>query len=736
MQNFATALKAENIKKKGTGIYLLAVILGALSPLIGIIAVLYDQKPKDGVLAYNYFTKYMEGSLEPFAGFFFPLLIIITVSRFAQMDHRNGGWQLMEIQPITKFSIYFSKFTLILITNLIAILSLVVGSFLFGYIASFFIDVPKEASFGFDFGFVATSILRLFLGGLMLSAFQYLIAVLLPSFIWSIVIGFFGLLLNIFLLAFKIVPAWSPFEILRKIAAYPQGSDLGYWATYSEVLSAIGAFLLLYIGYKWYMHKNLRRAFFSKPMRFVKLAAVLVVSIALMAWILQPNKMLNYSETVVSGSIEGKNLPRTLYITDDFVHDTIAVVPVTNGKFNYTIKQDIPFARYELLFDSGMKQSAFFGTKDSVYIDLKIAKNETKAEVTGTRLAENKYQGEAGNSWSTVGYYLEDNMFIDTPDYFIEQLADEWREAVSESDKFRTVDNYVPKDDFLQKNKMLITIQYLNYWNTFLKKRAAMFPGEKNVETADIKEMKKTVPLNDEALLTQSAYFDYLKSTLIASNKEDIDENTKSIQAIAKLPSGGFKDKMLYWQLNKNLNEASTSQERDKLLATYGNEFSNRKFARLISNYNRLLANLDKGNPAPLFNATTIDNKPFNLAELKGKYVAIDVWATWCGPCRVQSPYFEKFAVKYKDQPIHFIALSTDQRIDNWYVEAKAKPKSVLQLHAANADRFIKEYNIESIPRFILIDPQGNFVNSEMPFPSDKVFEKLLREALGLAEEK
>ncbi len=736
MQNFATALKAESIKKKGTGVYYLAFALGIISPIIWGIVQFFEDKPKGEGLPYNYFTDFVKNCLDPFAGFFFPLLIIITVSRYAQFDHKNGGWQLMEIQPITKFSIYFSKFTLILVTNLIAILSLVAGSFIVGGILSLIIEVPQEASFGFEAGVILSMILRLFLGGLMLTAFQYLIAVIIPSFIWSIVIGFFGLLIGIFLMAFKVIPAWYPFEILRKIGMYKDGSDLGYWVTYSEMLGFVAAIMLLYIGYKWYMHKSLKAAFFSRPARFGKLAGVLIVCIGLMAWILQPNKMLNYSETVISGTIEGKTQIKNIYVTDDFIHDTIAIVPVTNGKFNHTIKQEIPFARYELLFDSGMKQAVFFGSKDSVFIDLKTSKKQNTMKVTGTRLAENQYKGETAEDWSMISYYLEQNDYIDMPALFTKQLVSEWEGAMNESDKFRTADNYVPKDDFVQKNKMLVTIKYLNYWNQYLKKRAAMAPGEKTEETPEIKEMKKTVPLNDESLLTSKLYFEYLKSALIADNNEDASEDAKSIQAIAKLPAGNFRDKMMYWQLNKSLDEASSAPERDKLLATYGTRFSNAKFTGLINNYNRLLANLEKGMPAPLFDAISVDNKPVPLAQLKGKFIAIDVWATWCAPCREQSPYFEKFAVKYKDQPIQFVALSTDERIDNWYVEAKSKSKSVLQLHANTIQKFYKEYNIEGIPHFILIDPQGNFVNSQMPYPSDKMFEKLLREALGLPEEK
>ncbi|OYQ38366.1 hypothetical protein CHU92_05315 [Flavobacterium cyanobacteriorum] len=736
MLNFKTALKAEYIKRKGTGIYLLSLIMGIISPILLFIVAFFDDTIQDGGLPYNYFTTYIEKCLSPFAEFFFPLLIIITVSRFTQLDHKNGGWQLMETQPVNKFSIYFSKFTMILLSNLVAILAMVGFSFLLGWLSSLFIEVPKEASFAFEAGAVLQIITRLFLASLMLTAMQYLIAVLLSSFIWSIVIGFFGLLLNLFLQGFSVSATWYPFEILSKISDHKKGSDLGYWILYSEVVGIIGAFLLLYIGYQWYVHKKFMQAFFRKPARFAMLLVVITVCTGLITWIVKPNKMLNYSETVVAGKIEGTGKFSRLFVIDQFVKDTVAAIPITNNTFNYTIKQDIPLNKYLLQFDGAMQGEAVFGSKDSIYISLRTSKKANDIKVTGTRLPENRYQQQQGQGWSMAEYYLEENENIDNPDRFTEVLAEEWRDALKESDNFRTADNYVPKDDFYEKNRMMVTIRYLNLWNDYLKKRAAMFPGQKTPENAAIKEMKRTVPLNDESLLNESAYFDYLKATLIAGNTKDIDENTKSIQAIAKLPAGSFKDKMLYWQLNKSLKEASTADERASLMAAYGNSFSNRKYAGILRQYDKLLLSLTKGKPALPFEASTLDGKPFSLASLNGKHIVIDVWATWCSPCRVQSPYFEKLALKYKKYPIQFAAVSTDDRIDKWYVEAKTKSASVLQLHADNNRKFCDMYNIESIPRFIFIDPQGNFINAEMPYPDDKVFEKLIREALGLPEEK
>ena len=73
MQNFITALKAEHIKKRGTGIYVLSAILGAVSPVLFTIISAFNDDKKSAVLPYNYFIQFIESCFDPFAGFFFPL---------------------------------------------------------------------------------------------------------------------------------------------------------------------------------------------------------------------------------------------------------------------------------------------------------------------------------------------------------------------------------------------------------------------------------------------------------------------------------------------------------------------------------------------------------------------------------------------------------------------------------------------------------------------------------------
>ena len=735
MQNFTTALKAEHIKKKGTGLYVVAGILGVISPLIWTIVSIIQDAPNRNKLPYNYFTEFIENCLDPFATFFFPLMIIITVSRVTQLDHKNGGWQLMETQPIKKTSIFFSKFSVTLIANLISIFSLIAGCYLFGYIASFILEVPENASLSFEVGSVLLIAARLFIAGLFFTALQYIISVLLPSFIWSILIGFFLLLAYLFLTAFNVVPDWYPIEILGKIATYKKGSDLGYWFTYSAAVSCICTVIALYIGFEWYKHKKLKLAF-GTGKRIAMLVAVLLVFGGLLFYTLTPNLMKPYNKTVIAGTIDSDIPIDKLYVRDNFINDTIAEIDVKNNKFHYVFTKDMPLDDYILNLGNLGAMGITMAANDSTFIDIKKRKQSTKVTLTGTRLAENRYKEDNQSGWSSVNYYISENVYLDKPDFIIKELVSDWKEAMAKSDKFKTVDNYVPRDDFKQKNKKVLTIRYLNLWNDFLKKRAALFPNEETKETPEIAEMKKTVPLNDEGLLSNEAYFNYVSSQITAEDTEDVSQNTKSLRAIAKLDNGDFKDKMLFNQLKQSMEDASDKKERDSLAVLYAGNFSNKRYTDIILYKKQIIEKLAKGKQAPLFDAITMNNKPVNLADLQGKFVVIDVWATWCGPCKYQSPYFEKLALKYKKENIQFVAASTDDRMDDWYIEAKSKSKSVLQLHINNKKEFSKNYNAVSIPRFILIDPEGNLVNAEMPFPSDQAFEQLLRQALGLEEQK
>ncbi len=143
---------------------------------------------------------------------------------------------------------------------------------------------------------------------------------------------------------------------------------------------------------------------------------------------------------------------------------------------------------------------------------------------------------------------------------------------------------------------------------------------------------------------------------------------------------------------------------------------------------------LVKGNESPVFsNYENHQGGTTSLNDLKGKYVYIDVWATWCAPCKAEIPYLKKIEEQYHDKNIEFVSISVDQKpqYDTWKSMVKDEELRGIQLFADQnwSSQFIIDYDIKGIPRFILIDPNGKIVSASAPRPSDpkllEVFEGL-----------
>jgi thiol-disulfide isomerase/thioredoxin len=143
--------------------------------------------------------------------------------------------------------------------------------------------------------------------------------------------------------------------------------------------------------------------------------------------------------------------------------------------------------------------------------------------------------------------------------------------------------------------------------------------------------------------------------------------------------------------------------------------------------------NLVKGNPSPQF--TDYENHKggtVSLSDLRGKYVYIDVWATWCGPCIREIPSLKEVEKNFHNKNIAFVSTSIDVAKDYEAWKAMVNELSLggVQLFADNdwKSQFVTDYAIEGIPRFILVDPDGNIVSADAPRPSNPKLVELLNQ--------
>ena len=149
---------------------------------------------------------------------------------------------------------------------------------------------------------------------------------------------------------------------------------------------------------------------------------------------------------------------------------------------------------------------------------------------------------------------------------------------------------------------------------------------------------------------------------------------------------------------------------------------------------------LGKGTPSPIFNNyENYAGGTSSLEDFKGRYVYIDVWATWCGPCKKEIPYLKAIEEKFHDRNIEFVSISVDddkrsgsmtKAKNAWKRMVAEKSLTGVQLLSDNGweTDFIKSYKISGIPRFILIDPKGNIIDPDAPRPSSSELTKLLEE--------
>ncbi len=119
---------------------------------------------------------------------------------------------------------------------------------------------------------------------------------------------------------------------------------------------------------------------------------------------------------------------------------------------------------------------------------------------------------------------------------------------------------------------------------------------------------------------------------------------------------------------------------------------------------------IDEGKPAPEFTLQTLEGNTISLKQYRGKYLLINFWATWCGPCKIEMPSLEKLYQRFKSKPFAILAISGDMfgaRVVQPFAEAQKLSFTILldqQLTVSN------KYGIISLPTTFLVDPEGKII--------------------------
>ena len=145
-----------------------------------------------------------------------------------------------------------------------------------------------------------------------------------------------------------------------------------------------------------------------------------------------------------------------------------------------------------------------------------------------------------------------------------------------------------------------------------------------------------------------------------------------------------------------------------------------------------LSGRLKPGDTSPDFMAVDSTRRLVSLKSFKGKYVYVDLWATWCSPCVAQIPHLQKLEKLFEGKNIAFVSISCDDDMDEWLNYLRKHKMDGIQLNFDCNTRFRDAYGVTAIPRFILLDKKGKVINPNMTRPSDAKTEKTLKALKGL----
>ena len=443
----------------------------------------------------------------------------------------------------------------------------------------------------------------------------------------------------------------------------------------------------------------------------------------------QQESKVEYS--LISGKIENSKASVVTLSSGDFKKE----MPLSKeGTFSDTLH--IPEKGFYSLSIGRESTNLYLKKGDDINVTINAKEFDESINYTGTSGAENNYlakkylNNEAALNDAIAFYSLDEGAYKER----LKQMKAANLDALNamedaHADFVVTEKNNLLFDEYSMINK------YERYHAHYAKK-----PDFK-VSDSFVPEALKTMTFDDEQAYKSSAsYRDLAISNTLDPIYESIGDDYLATTIKHLKPIEDIKIQALKNDVISNLGGFLVSPGNENMEAIYKffiNSTTDEKMKSRLTEKFEKNKDLMRGKPSPQF--VKYENHKggdMSLADLKGKYVYVDVWATWCGPCIREIPSLKEVEKQFHNENIAFVSTSIDEakNHDKWTSMVNDKNLGGVQLLADKDwnSKFVRDYAIDGIPRFILIDPNGNIVSADAPRPSSPKLVELLEEELKM----
>ncbi len=169
----------------------------------------------------------------------------------------------------------------------------------------------------------------------------------------------------------------------------------------------------------------------------------------------------------------------------------------------------------------------------------------------------------------------------------------------------------------------------------------------------------------------------------------------------------------------------------EKSLQSLSGEMQQTNEGMQLAAHIRGVKNASPGATVKNFVLNDSEGKPVSLDQFKGKYVWIDFWASWCGPCKQAFPHMKEIYARYKDKGLEILGISADSKIEPWLKVLPTLQNPWIQVW--DNKNIMSEFAVMALPTSFLIDPNGKILLKEIGYEPkiESEMEKKLAEIFG-----